>query len=113
VYEPSSEEDGQRFLVDGLWPRGITKERADVKRWQKEVAPSRDLCKWFGHDAARWDEFKRRYFEELDRNVVAWRPLLEEARGGTITLVFGAKERRYNQAVALKEYLESKLAPDR
>jgi uncharacterized protein YeaO (DUF488 family) len=110
AYEPASEEDGKRFLVDRIWPRGVRRERLAIVRWAREVAPSKGLCGWFGHDQARWTEFKRRYFEELDHNAEAWRPLLEASLDGRITLVFGAKDVRHNQALALKEYLESKAS---
>jgi uncharacterized protein YeaO (DUF488 family) len=83
-----------------------------IIRWAKEAAPTKGLCDWFGHDPGKWGEFRKRYFEELDRNPEAWRPLLQAALDGRITLVFGARDIRHNQAVALKEYLESK-APGR
>jgi uncharacterized protein YeaO (DUF488 family) len=111
VYEPSSPRDGKRFLVDRIWPRGVSKEGIRMSAWVRPAAPSAGLCKWFGHDPVRWEEFKRMYFVELDQRTEAWRPLRDAAARGTVTLVYGAKDTRHNQAVALKEYLESKLKP--
>lgn len=109
VYDPAGREDGARFLVDGLWPRGLKKEALELDGWLKEVAPSGGLRRWFAHQPARWEEFRRRYFAELDRNPPAWKPLLEAARRGTVTLLYAARDTERNNAVALKEYLESKL----
>lgn len=109
VYDPPSEQYGFRVLVDQLWPRGMRKEDAALDRWMKEVAPSRELRQWFGHDPEKWAEFKERYFEELDAHPEAWAPLVEAAGRGTITLLYSAREREYNNAVALRAYLESKL----
>jgi uncharacterized protein YeaO (DUF488 family) len=108
VYEGAERSDGERFLVDGLWPRGLKKEEAKGKGWVRDVAPSGELRRWFGHEAAKWKEFQRRYFRELDKKEEAWRPLLESARKGDITLVFGAKDTEHNNAVALKSYLEKR-----
>ncbi len=113
AYDPSSESDGERLLVDRYWPRGMTRERLEIARWAREVAPSRSLCEWFGHDPARWEQFKERYFDELDHKAEAWRPLLDDASNGRVTLVFGAKDVNHNQAVALKEYLDSKASSRR
>jgi uncharacterized protein YeaO (DUF488 family) len=109
AYDPPSSGDGARYLVDRLWPRGIKKEALEIEAWVKDIAPSDALRKWFGHDPAKWDEFRKRYFEELRGNEQAWRPLAEAARRGRITLVFGAKDAAHNQAVALKEFLEQQL----
>lgn len=109
VYDPAGREDGARFLVDGLWPRGFKKEALKLDGWLKEVAPSGGLRRWFAHQPARWEEFRRRYFAELERNPAAWKPLLEAARRGTVTLLYAARDTERNNAVALKEYLESKL----
>ncbi len=109
VYEAAGPEDGVRFLVERLWPRGVKKEALKIDGWLKELAPSDRLRRWFGHDPARWLEFRRRYFEELDRAAEAWEPLLAKARRGRVTLVFSARDAEHNNAVALKEYLESKL----
>ena len=110
VYEPSAKSDGVRILVDHLWPRGVKKEAAQVERWLKPVSPSDELRSWFGHEPAKWKEFQRRYFAELKQKPEAWAPLLEAARTKDITLVFSARDIEHNNAVALKAYLERKLA---
>lgn len=107
VYEPPSNEDGHRILVDRLWPRGLSKSEAKFHCWLKEIAPSTELRKWYGHDPEKWLEFKRRYFSELDAHTDAIKELLEIAREGTVTLVYSSKEQHLNNAFALKEYLES------
>ena len=109
AYDPALAADGRRFLVDGLWPRGLKKEILSVEGWVKGVAPSRALCDWFGHDPVRWTQFARRYEEELDRNSEAWKPLLEAARAGDLTLVFAARDVERNNAVVLRDYLERRL----
>jgi uncharacterized protein YeaO (DUF488 family) len=109
VYSPASAEDGQRFLVDRLWPRGIKKEDLKVQAWIKEVAPSNELRHWYGHDPDRWCEFNERYFHELDANPDTWKPLLEAARKGDVTLLFSTKELERNNAVSLRAYLEKQL----
>jgi uncharacterized protein YeaO (DUF488 family) len=109
VYEPAEPNDGTRILIDRLWPRGIRKEPPLLDLWHKEAAPSNQLRVWFSHDPARWDEFKKRYFAELDNNPKDWESLIELARSGNITLLYSAKNKDYNNAVALKDYLESKL----
>lgn len=106
IYAARSEQDGLRILVDGLWPRGLAKEKAGVDLWVKEIAPSKELRQWFAHDPGRWDEFKRRYFRELDANKEAVTRLLEAAQGQKATLLFAARDQSRNNAVALKEYLE-------
>jgi uncharacterized protein YeaO (DUF488 family) len=113
VYDPPSEQDGFRVLVDQLWPRGVRKEDADLDRWMKEVAPSQELRQWFGHDPEKWAEFKERYFAELDAHPEAWAPLVKAASKGTLTLLYSAREREHNNAVALRAYLESKLKDQR
>jgi uncharacterized protein YeaO (DUF488 family) len=111
AYDPPEAADGARFLVDRLWPRGLTKADLEIDGWPKEVAPSDALRRWFGHDPARWEGFLERYFAELDRKPRALRPLLEAARGRHgVTLVFGAKDRERNNATALKRYLDRKRA---
>jgi uncharacterized protein YeaO (DUF488 family) len=105
IYDPVVPEDGRRLLVDRLWPRGIKKAEARIARWLKEVAPSDGLRKWFKHDSAKWAEFQRRYFEELDAKPEAWEPLLDEAAAGDITLLFSARDTEHNNAVALQSYL--------
>jgi uncharacterized protein YeaO (DUF488 family) len=106
AYDPPDPGDGARFLVDRLWPRGIKKEHLTIDGWIKEVAPSDELRKWFGHDPARWQEFRDRYFAELDDNSAALAPIRQAAQQGDVTLVYSAKDTEHNQAVALKEYLE-------
>ncbi len=109
VYEPPSEDDGLRVLVDRLWPRGLRREEAKVDLWLRDAAPSDELRRWFGHDPSKWDEFKARYFEELRGNRAVDK-LLEVLRSGkTVTLLYAARS-PYNNAVALKEYLKSLLA---
>jgi len=109
VYDEPSSDDGVRVLVDRLWPRGLSKESARIDLWLRDVAPSDELRKWFNHDASKWEEFKRRYFKELENNK-AVNELINLLRDGrTITLLYSAKS-PYNNATALKEYLESKLA---
>lgn len=109
AYEPASDDDGARYLVDRLWPRGVKKEDLRIDGWLKEVAPSTELRKWFGHDPAKWDEFQKRYRRELEDNVEAWQPLLDAARNGTLTLVYGAKDTEHNDAVVLRGLLEERL----
>jgi len=106
AYDPAESTDGLRFLVDHLWPRGVKKVSLKLEGWLKSVAPSDSLRKWFGHDPAKWPEFQRRYFAELDKKSAVWKPLLEAARHGDITFVFGARDTDHNNAVALKNYLE-------
>ena len=108
AYDDPAESDGRRILVDRMWPRGVKKADAAIDHWAKEAAPSTELRKWYGHDPERWNEFRRRYFAELDDNPEAVAELLEAIGGGPATLVFSSKEERYNNAVALKEYLESR-----
>ena len=109
VYTPLALDDGSRFLVERLWPRGMKKEALPLTGWVREVAPSTDLRRWFGHDPKKWEGFQRRYVTELDGNPEAWRPLLEAARRGTVTLLYSARDPDHNSAVVLKSYLEAKL----
>ena len=109
VYAPPAEEDGYRVLVDHLWPRGMRKADAALDRWIKEVAPSERLRKWFHHDPEKWEEFKSRYFLELDGNPEPLIELDKKARKGRLTLLYASKEERFNNAVALKEYLETRM----
>ncbi len=106
AYDERSEDDGTRVLVDRIWPRGVTKERAGIDWWAKSLAPSEELRKWFGHDPKRFDEFAERYVAELTGNADLER-LRRLAAEGTVTLVFGAKDRDHNQAVVLKGLLEA------
>lgn len=105
AYEPAAPEDGVRVLVDRLWPRGIRKEDAAIDHWMREVAPSSALRQWFGHDPARWPEFRRRYTEELHAHAEAIEVLRHLARQGTVTLVFGARDEEHNDAVVLRDIL--------
>ncbi len=106
AYENPSRSDGERILVERLWPRGLTKERAAVDLWLKEVAPSPDLRKWFGHDPARWKQFQKRYWEELRGKEDAVTLLKQKSKKGTVTLVYAARDEEHNGALALKEFLE-------
>ena len=105
VYEQPDKNDGTRILVDRLWPRGLTKEKAQVDLWLKEIAPSAELRKWFGHDPDKWTEFKTRYKVELDGNPKLVALLKEKIADGKVTLVYGAKDEQHNQAKALQQIL--------
>jgi uncharacterized protein YeaO (DUF488 family) len=109
VYEKPARADGRRVLVDRIWPRGLKKEEARIDQWLREISPSTRLRKWFGHDPVRWKEFKERYAAELDDQREQVEQLAQEARKGTLTLLFGAKDSEHNNAVALKEYLQAKI----
>lgn len=109
AYEPPSEGDGVRFLVERLWPRGVKKDALPLAGWLKEVAPSTKLRQWFGHDPAKWPEFQRRYRAELDRNTEAVEPILKAGRRGRVTLIYSSHDQEHNNAVVLKAYLESHL----
>lgn len=108
VYEPAASEDGARFLVERLWPRGVSKTSLRLDGWLKDVAPSDALRRWFAHDRKKWREFRRRYFAELEAGASAWEPILEAARRGEVTLIYSARDTEYNSAVALRDYLEAK-----
>lgn len=109
VYEGAADSDGERVLVDRLWPRGLKKVKAHIDKWFKEIAPSNELRTWFAHDPAKWDDFRARYFHELDaKGSEPFDSLLETARTGNVTLLFAAREEALNNAVALKEYLEKR-----
>ena len=108
AYDPPERGDGRRLLVERLWPRGVKKESLDVEGWLKDVAPSAELRRWFNHDPKKWDKFRQRYFRELEKHPGAWEPLLARARHGRVTLVFSASDTQYNNAIALKQFLESK-----
>jgi uncharacterized protein YeaO (DUF488 family) len=107
AYEQAEAADGGRYLVDRLWPRGVTKASLKVEGWVKEVAPSDALRRWFNHEPEKWNEFRQRYFAELDSKRDAWTPLVEAARRGPITLVYGAHDAEHNNGAALAEYLET------
>jgi len=106
---PGPSQDGPRYLVDRLWPRGVKKAELHLDGWLKDVSPSNALRRRYHHDPTKWEEFRRRYFRELDANPAAWELLLQAARHGDVTLVYGAHDAERNNAVALKEYLEEKL----
>lgn len=108
IYDKPSKEDGLRILVDRLWPRGVPKRYASIDIWMKHIAPTNELRKWFNHDAEKWEEFKSRYFSELDHKSELVKEILSRAKRGTLTLIFSAKEEKYNNAEALKEYLETR-----
>ena len=105
VYDQSAGDDGRRILVDRLWPRGITKEKLNIAYWAKSVSPSNDLRKWYGHDPSRWEEFRDRYYSELQANPDGLRELLEHLGAGTVTFLYSSKEHQINNAVALREYV--------
>lgn len=106
VYEQPEKDDGMRILVDRLWPRGLTKEKASVDLWLKDIAPSTELRKWFGHDPDKWKRFRGRYQTEIRNNLDLIRVLMQKAREGTITLIYGARDEKHNEALVLKQFLE-------
>ena len=109
VYEKPDKADGFRILVDRLWPRGLTKERAQVDLWMKEIAPSDELRKWFGHEAEKWAEFEKRYRAELEKKKELFAEVKRlEKEHGRVTLLFGRKDERRNQAVALARVLKGR-----
>lgn len=112
VYDKRGQTGAISVLVDRVWPRGITKEKAGVDLWMKEIAPSDELRKWFNHDDSKWTEFKRRYFAELNGKMKIIRALHGVSRGGDVILLFSARNTEHNNAVALKEYLESLMDMD-
>ncbi len=105
VYETPSRSDGCRILVERPWPRGLSKQDAKIDLWAKETAPSSELRRWFSHEPDKWTEFKRRYFKELRGRQESLEPILERVRAGGVTFVFASRELRFNNAVALKEYV--------
>lgn len=108
VYEEAKESDGRRILVDRLWPRGLSKEKARIDVWLKDVAPSNELRKWFAHDATKWVEFQKRYAAELKGNPGPLAMLKQEVKKGPVTLLYGAHDEEHNQAVALEKMLRGK-----
>lgn len=108
AFEDAADNDGQRILVDGMWPRGVKKEDAALDHWLKQIAPSSDLRKWFGHDPDKWQEFKKRYKQELEsgEQKECLDTLRECYENGRVTLVFAARDKQYNNAVVLKEVLQ-------
>lgn len=110
VYDPAESGDGVRFLVERLWPRGMKKESLQMQAWLKEVGPSNVLRRWFSHDPAKWEEFRRRYFAELDGKPEVWQPILEAVEYSKVTLLYSTHDTEHNNAVALKSYLEGRLS---
>ena len=106
VYDAPAREDGSRFLVERLWPRGIKKTSLQLDSWLKDVAPSSELRQWFHHDPERWDEFRSRYFAELKQHEDAWRPITEASRKGAVMLLYSSQDTEHNNAVALKEFID-------
>jgi uncharacterized protein YeaO (DUF488 family) len=109
VYEQEAPDDGVRYLIERLWPRGMKKESLHIDGWLKEAGPSTELRKWFSHDPEKWNEFRRKYFAELDRATDAWAPIGEAAQRGAVTLLYSSHDTEHNNAVALKEYIERKM----
>jgi len=109
VYDNPLPEDGYRILVDRIWPRGISKETAQIDEWLKDIAPSNELRKWFNHDPHKWNEFKKRYFAELKDNKEQLEDIYSVAKKHHVTLVYSAKNKDFNNAVALKEYIEKQM----
>lgn len=109
VYEEPGPQDGARFLVERLWPRGIRKTEIHMDSWQKEAGPSSELRKWYSHDPAKWTEFQRKYFAELEKRSEAWEPIVQAAKHGAVTLLYSSHDTQYNNAAALKRFLEAKM----
>jgi uncharacterized protein YeaO (DUF488 family) len=107
IYSAPASGDGYRVLVDRLWARGLTKDKAAVDEWLKDIAPSNDLRRWYGHDPAKWSEFRRRYAAELAAVDDIWRPLLDRAKRERVTLLYSSTETEINNAVALREFLQA------
>ena len=110
VYEKESPDDGARYLIERLWPRGIRKTALHIDAWLKDAGPSTELRQWFSHDSAKWDEFRHRYFDELDSAPGVLAPIVEAAGHGNVTLLYSSHDTEHNNAVALKDYLEAKEA---
>ncbi len=106
IYDPPAEDDCFRILVDRLWPRGLSKEKAKVDLWLKEIAPSNELRKWYAHDPKKWAEFRKRYFNDLDTKRELVNQIVRKTKEGDVTLLYSSKEEKINNAVALKEYIE-------
>ena len=109
IYEKPTASDGNRVLIDRVWPRGLKKDELALDDWLKDVAPSDRLRKWFGHDPRKWKEFRRRYFAELRGNAEAWTAILRKARESNVTLLYGARDPEHNNAVALRDFLNVRL----
>ena len=106
AYEKPSGDDGERILVERLWPRGLTKQRARIDLWLKDVAPSAELRRWFGHDPEKWDEFRQRYQNELKHKDDLIELLKRKAKAGTITLIYAARDEEHNGALVLNRFLQ-------
>jgi uncharacterized protein YeaO (DUF488 family) len=106
VYDKPKASDRVRILVERLWPRGLSKKNAKVDVWLKDIAPSTELRKWFSHDPSKWEEFRARYFKELNKNREAVKKLLDITEGSDVTFVYASREKEYNSAAALKDYIE-------
>ena len=111
AYERTGKDDGKRILVERLWPRGVKRAELRLDQWIKDIAPSTALRQWFQHDPAKWGEFRRRYFRELEQHADVWQPLLALARRGLVTLIYSAHDTEHNNAVALKEFLQARMRP--
>ena len=105
AYEPAAAKDGTRILIDRLWPRGVSKAHAALDHWMKDISPSTELRKWFGHDPARWEEFRHRYTEELHQNAALLSQLRSLAREGPVTLIYSAHDEAHNDAIVLRDLL--------
>jgi uncharacterized protein YeaO (DUF488 family) len=108
IYDPPAPDDGFRILVDRLWPRGLSKIKAQVDLWLKDIAPSHELRKWYAHDLGKWAEFKKKYFKEIEGEKESFDLIIKKAKGGTVTFLFSSQEENLNNAIALKEFLEPK-----
>ena len=113
AYDKPSGDDGSRILVERLWPRGLTRERAAVDLWLKEVAPSPELRQWFGHDPAKWEQFQKRYWKELEEKEEAVQLLKQKGKQGTVTLVYAARDEDHNGGLGLKRFLENHTSTKR
>lgn len=107
IYEPPEKEDGFRILVDRLWPRGFTKEKAALDLWLKDIAPSTELRKWFDHDPDKWKDFQKKYRAELKENKEAVSTIKDHLKNGTVTLLYGAKDEAHNEALVIKDYISN------
>jgi uncharacterized protein YeaO (DUF488 family) len=109
AYDTAQPSDGKRFLIERLWPRGVKNTALPIEAWLKDAGQSTELRQWFSHDPAKWDEFRKRYFQELTANPDAWGPILQAAQHGTVTLIYSSHDTEHNNAVALQEFLNRRL----
>ena len=112
VYD-TTKSQGFRILVDRLWPRGVSKEKSKIDLWLKEIGPSDELRKWFGHDPAKWHEFKKKFFQELDKNAELVDQIIKKSKTDDVILLYGAKDKLHNNAIALKEYIGARKITDK